>query len=107
VAASDNSSPPPRRKNAAAIPRGCLVVTGVLSGAVGVRSSPTGLRMPLVDPRPEVNHGRPRRATSAPGVPHVDLTGITGLGGLPGRPRPRGPWRRDLCRPATRATERG
>jgi len=36
--------------------------------------------MPLVDPRPEVNHGRPRRATSAPqGAQSVGLTGITGL----------------------------
>ena len=41
------------------------------------------------------------------GVPHVGRNFINGLGGAARPTATRGPWRRDLCRRATRSTERG
>ena len=56
---------------------------------------------------PEVNQWRPRRATSAPRVCRTSAaTSSTVWVGCPADRDP-GPWRRDLCRRATRSTERG
>jgi len=60
-----------------------------------------------VDPRPEVNHGRPRRATSAPrGCSQCTSPASPVWVGCPADRDP-GPWRRDLCRPSTHSAERG